>query len=650
MGGFRAARRGRVQQRFLEQLRPAQRAAERTRLGRRRAAIDGRCVAGDRLGFGRYLARRHLWKYFTEGEGLPSNQISAIAFSPSGDLLVGTRCNGLAMASARDDFQSWRAIPGPEKTPPHAIGVGLPSAQINALLAMREGRLYAGTARGLAWSDDDGQSWQWVRGKNWQTQVRGQWPKPQTNAVEFGDLPNEEAPALLSEDYVSCLKEDDAGHLLIGHRRTGWEMRDGRAQNVLLEQTKPDTVRDFAIFEDSLIVAGYGGGLWQQTLPEKLRAKPVTTQNPALAAASPEGVVIPYPHFPAPATLPTLARLEQTTARVRNHQEFRQNGDAAYLGADWETRGDWMGRYGRQMALLCAMQAPTDHQIAWSTDYQIDGFNGPHQNPGDGLRRWLHWERSEDDRVLYNPFLGYRREAEWDDHGETYDADWEGPDVWVKLLVPAGTHRLSLYFFNKDGHAGAERWRDYLIEIKGRAENVEAAALLPTLANARVSDFWDGVYQRFSLQGPGNFWVRVARNGSFNTTLNGIFLDNITDANSNDGPGLLPMTGNSGYHALYTNPPDPLPTGDKLPIYRAFLELWNAIDVSAARRGAADDRALARILAYRALAGAGGSVSERANWRWHIPLWAEDDRILHLQRMKDAFVAQAELEARYRNN
>ena len=43
--------------------------------------------------------------------GLPSDQISAIAFDAKGNIYVGTQCDGVAMASREADYQDWRRAP-----------------------------------------------------------------------------------------------------------------------------------------------------------------------------------------------------------------------------------------------------------------------------------------------------------------------------------------------------------------------------------------------------------------------------------------------------------------------------------------------------------------------------------------------------------
>jgi hypothetical protein len=627
-------------------------------------------------GLSLYSARFHTWKYFTRAHGLPSDQISAVTFSNSGDVIIGTRCDGLAIGSRADDFKTWRAIPGPTALPTTERRRGLPSALINDVLATRGGRIYAGTNCGLAWSDDDGQSWQWVRGRDWEEKKRGSYRDtsrpvaPQVLAAPVA-VEGEEADAsfeLLREDYVSCLAEDGAGRLLIGHWRAGWEMRAPSGREIVAYCEAPDYVRDFLPAPDGLLIASYGSGIVRAVLPPALaapvRASTSTIILGAVDAAGkplkylPSGILFDLPKFPAPARPPGVRALGNLSRQVNAFQDAATAGYAAYLGEDWETRGDWMGRYGRQHAILCAAQSPTDHTLSWNADYKVEGMNGHHQRAGDGLRRWVDRERWDDERVLYNPFLGYRREAEWDDHGETYPMQWEGPDVWIRLGVLRGTHRLSLYFFNKDGHTNENRWRDYLIEVKGSAPDVKAAQAAPTLARCRVRDFWMGVYQRFVLQGPGEFWVRVGKNNSFNTIVNGVFLDRIDDPRRGHEWGVLPATGNIGYEP----PPDvpfktPLPAPHLEP-YNAARSLWNELDVAIVRRGAFVHQESGRLLAYRAQSAALGAAlssgleeqglaySQMARWRWSIPLWDGDDRGYHTQRIAEAFRAQQVLEGR----
>jgi hypothetical protein len=113
------------------------------------------------------------------------------------------------------------------------------------------------------------------------------------------------------------------------------------------------------------------------------------------------------------------------------------------------------------------MSAPLDRYVYHSRDfYDITGFIGLHHNANDDLRRWVYKLKTEDARAPYDPLNGYRRFAEWDDHGEAYAWSKDGPDLWYVVDIKhSGVFRLSMYFVNMDGHVGNNRFRDYLIEI-----------------------------------------------------------------------------------------------------------------------------------------------------------------------------------------
>ncbi|MDR1484392.1 MAG: hypothetical protein LBT09_06175, partial [Planctomycetaceae bacterium] len=96
--------------------------------------------------------------------------------------------------------------------------------------------------------------------------------------------------------------------------------------------------------------------------------------------------------------------------------------------------------------------------------YTANSFIGPNATSDDTIRRWVHWIKTDNPKVLWDPFSGYRRQAEWDDHGEAYPLTKDGPDVWYLLEIKHdGIFQHGLYFFNKDGHDGANRIRDYIL-------------------------------------------------------------------------------------------------------------------------------------------------------------------------------------------
>ena len=91
-----------------------------------------------------------------------------------------------------------------------------------------------------------------------------------------------------------------------------------------------------------------------------------------------------------------------------------------------------------------------------------------------------------------------------------------------------------------NAHKGKNGYRDYLIEIraytgaeqlrKGNIENITAAELKKeVISRTRVFDFGgSGCWKNFALTQPGTYLVRICRNGSFNTIVNGVFLSDLS--------------------------------------------------------------------------------------------------------------------------
>ncbi len=442
--------------------------------------VDGDVWGATEAGLFRYSLSHSTWTYFTRADGLPSDQADALAFDAVGTLYVGTQCGGIAIASPADGYKAWRMVIGRSRVPYTPTGDGLPSNLINALLVGGDGSVYAGTTCGLARSKDAGKTWRYIRGLDWAAKAKG--------AVD-GNPPEDNAPngPRLREDYVTALAEDGAGHIWVGHRQKGYDVIDPAqgGRSILAQQSrsapaagdsaaKPagavaDYTTAFLPFGSVMLIGGYGNGLTQAASVPSL----FVVHGGSASAAS----------FPAPALPPGAAELDTMTAQVQKLTKPLAVGSAMFAGQDWSTQGDWVGRYGRQYARLSAMQAPWgDHFPFSALGYTAKPAIGPHRNAHDALRSWVTWVKTDNPKSLYDPITGYRRQAEWDDHGESRSEAVEGPDVWVTLKVPEGIHRVSLYFMNKDGHGGLNRDRDYLIEVKPSSATLEQAEQQPTLA------------------------------------------------------------------------------------------------------------------------------------------------------------------------
>ncbi len=629
---------------------------------------DGDVWIATNAGLTRYSMKEDSWSYVTRADGLPSDQIEAIAFDKSGNIVLGTQCEGVSLAGAADGYKTWRVVRGPEKMPLTATGEGLPSSLINDVLVARDGTIYAATTTGLAWSSDGGTKWSYVRGEDYSAKVQGL----------YGGAPKgwkEGQGAVLAEDYVSCLAQDAAGRIWVGHWQWGSEsveMQRGpaglrvkevsnRRENGFVKAMQP---RD----QGALLLARYDEGLsYGSAIIEKDDAAPKAA------------IIATTVSFPTAAKAPTIEDLQHLQIRVSQTSPNLEIGQAYFLGQDWRTQGDWVGRYGRRKALLGATQAPFDAEFVVKAPFvPIIGELGPNHREDDSIRRWIHWVKTDDNRTLYHPQLGYRRQAEWDDHGEAYSMSSQGPDLWATIEVPSGIHRLSSYFVNENGHEGGPRLRDYTIELRQetnpippwpapaegeevtgqwlqtkfaayyatREKLIAAQMKTPPLSQARVRDFWGGVYQQFVVQGPATYWIRVARNNSFNTMMASVMLDEVgPDQKWSDD--VLGVTFGGHY-----NPPDPdapelidphlldkilagtyqkpgAPTNADKAHFALVVEaraLWNTTGATTSQQGGIKLNWQARVMAYRAAAANDAPAKLLENWRWQMPLWTAADR------------------------
>jgi hypothetical protein len=328
-------------------------------------------------------------------------------------------------------------------------------------------------------------------------------------------------------------------------------------------------------------------------------------------------------------------------------------GSAVYLGEDWATQGDWLGRHGRRYARFCASGAPRGdlYEVMDPRGYNTDGMIGPHFRGEDAMRSWIHWITTDNPRTLYIPGLGTRRQAEWDDHGESYPTAFDGPDLWIAAELPSGTHRMTFYFFNKDGHTRNNRYRDYLLEVRRytsalpkpvifnnsetvrhglprrvRSDDFTNAIPVAVLARARVRDFWGGVYKTFAVRGPGVFYTRVARQGSHNAIVSAVMLEREYEPHADfSRPVLVSARFPDG--VAYAPPDAEGVTPESHPELAGPLRLWEAArDTLFSWRGGAEMCQAARGLAFRAALARHAPAELIGNWRWELHLWEDAER------------------------
>jgi hypothetical protein len=143
-----------------------------------------------------------------------------------------------------------------------------------------------------------------------------------------------------------------------------------------------------------------------------------------------------------------------------------------------------------------------------------------------------------------------------------------------------------MYFFNKDGHDGNNRFRDFLVTIYpanvswskfSDAEYFDKLAesqsrKLP-LARTRVNNFLGGVHKNFVLNGEGKYFVHVDNNFSYCTIMSSVCVDKLQGDSTTDNDFELSLQLNVPYH------PPQFPAENSQPVAYQSKKLWELLDV-----------------------------------------------------------------------
>ncbi|HSI34571.1 MAG TPA: hypothetical protein VK986_13355 [Tepidisphaeraceae bacterium] len=571
-------------------------------------------------GLTRYRPKADEWVTYTRADGLPADQVQAIAFDAEGRLIAGMQCEGLAIASPENDYATWTNVTGPDRPGVEPVGKGLPSCMVNDVLVARDGTVYVATPWGLGKSIDGAKTFTFRRGQDFAGKV-----KDRTGGAPAGFKPPGADVSLLAEDYVTCLAEDEAGLLWVGYRTEGYEAVDEAneaGKHAAAGSPGPGKFGEMVTCilprpAAGPLVGTYGAGLLESA---KYFVAPEAPRRAALPAPAKVGAHPSAAKAPSPKVMDAL-RAKVTAAALP--PAGKAQPVAAFLGDDWSTRGDFVGRYGRQIYLL-----PNYGQTGWAQGYGCQVAIGPHESKNKG-GPYTYWHKNspDDPRVLYVPNAVKRYQGEWNDGSfdrDAYHEDWEGPDLWLDVTVPAGTHRLSLYFINFDGTSTHNRRRDFLVELK---ENVgpiaDAANFAAPLARTRVVGFYNGVYKQFVVAGPAKYYVKINRNYSMCTKLSGVFFDRVAGAAPPNEPGGVPIMGEHQVKPPAL-PPD-LAAAPNVAL-RTAAELTAALDGAWASPAAISLQRPGRMAAIRLAASEGGAPNVVTNWRFALPLMLAEDR------------------------
>ena len=517
--------------------------------------LTGEVAIATSMGIEIYNPKDESWKTFTRGNGLYADQVSSVSYDAQGNLWLAYECGGVGKASPRDQYTQWELVQAPwyrdtnqyVRQPLEAMGVGLPSNLANTILAGSGKYVWVGTNDGIGFTSN-GKGWKFARGEDYWLKNKGAYQSElEGNAPPVGRK-------LLPEDYVTAMLLAPKG-LWIGFREKGAALvRPGSLeiieQAVFPKELGEPWVTGFVSTDEGEVYAlTYGNGVI------KIQEGNKKGSHKRLAKKS-SGEV----KHPEEKPVSDLASLKK---RAEDIQKLEDKGvkknPAVFWKEDWATQGDWCQRYGAEYTILCGANFQGMSQgfslgfknsvgIGCRLGCNLGGKKG-------GVRSVLGWlNKAEDGNVLFNPERCLRTQGTWMD--ATIGEGVDGSDLWLVIKVEKKTkYNLSLYFYNAGvGEYPILAKRDNLIEIRkfkstypdetslnlfasqekdkeGKDPLEEETALIqkePVLARARVKDTsGNGVYKTFVLDGPGVYYVRLARNGSQGVRLNGIFVSSI---------------------------------------------------------------------------------------------------------------------------
>lgn len=548
--------------------------------------VDGVVAMATSSGLCFYDPEKQTWTPVTRAEGLMEDQVEALAFTPQGGIYAAYQCGGVSYCPPEKNYRQWNHIQTRwywdkeqrVRQPADPFGYGLPSNLCNAVIAPTAQTTWIATTCGLA--RRKGPQWIFTRGRDYKVKNKRIYKGMPAGCKSSGKPPVTIPPDLLPEDYVTALHPCPEG-IWVGFREQGAVLLDtdtmqikGKAEQLnKSENPRSKWIKSFVTLPSGDIYAATNGGGMQYV--GKTTAK--TSVSPARKP----------PIFPKELPPVKETDLEEMLARADKSTGKDKPLFCGYYGEDWATRGDWIGRYGWNYTILCALNAPDSVSFPRTLrpygtsspirNIDIQGYLGRHKTNDDAIRGWCHWFNKPDNRnVLYCPDTATRTEAELDDHGEAYARTHDGPDLWIVFDIPDGLHELSLYFYNPNGREGNAGYRDYLVELRqwksrflspsnfnlkyraryipngdpddpfgapdeehqnrfiehfnGRVDELHLMHRPPVLGRCRVTDFGgSGVYKSFLVTGPATFTLRILRNYSFNTIVNGVFVSDLTD-------------------------------------------------------------------------------------------------------------------------
>ena len=456
-------------------------------------------------GLANYDEKSDNWRFFSRVNGLAENEIQAIVCDDkTGDVLLGYATHGLSIGKRSNHYNQWKVL-----------DKGGECSRVNCMYQHESEMIFIGMDSGVAVAK----------------KVSGSWRISYIPISTRSHLKKNVSSKLSWDRYVTAICRCSKDAVLIAFRSgllSIYDVRTNKIRNVGdANEGREYPLALLHMRDDVSLVAFYGFGV----------------ELKYMMSCKEDGSFMTFCTSSKQKTLPaepcSRNAMQSSNKLPAGLRTKRGEPSVFYLRDDWETKGNWWGRYGKRLAVLCAAHGQYGDCIIYGGDpdrYKVIGQIGACNKNSDGLRRWVHWVETDNLNSLWLNSAGVRRQAEWDDHGEAYPINVNGPDLMVRIFVPPGMHDIAFYFFNKDCRHGKNVCRDYLIEAtlydknksvlskKGGHEYPVIGKNDEIFARARVRDFYQGVYKVFRVRGGEEYLFSIKRQGSHNVILSGVFI------------------------------------------------------------------------------------------------------------------------------
>ncbi|MDR1480187.1 MAG: hypothetical protein LBJ00_14725 [Planctomycetaceae bacterium] len=289
-------------------------------------------------------------------------QVADVTFDVSGNIWVGTSCHGIVRLNRNDsgNYTFSKLISAKRRfghgsasnispVPLDCCGEGLPSNLINTMLTSSDGTIWAGTKAGLAWSKDGGETWLFIRGRDYGDKIRGLLAGTPYNWKEISRVRFSE---LLPEDDISLLCEDANGILWIGTRTLGCiaikpdafycetlPKSDAHETTIaFLEEMAKKSTRFYGTKSDRVVsmVPLPDGKMMLASSSDNL----ATMDSPDVSAVARNVSRIVRQESA------TLFPKEKTILKAKTSQDYNYP-HACFTGGDYVTQQNWTERYGK---------------------------------------------------------------------------------------------------------------------------------------------------------------------------------------------------------------------------------------------------------------------------------------------------------------